>query len=115
MNTDTNNIIHLFDNDTDRKNKSNPNISISNCSDFTIISNVSGGEITNTKHIKGNASFPKHQYRNSLIDNIENQCIKRNKTIQKLTLWVLNTELNSLVGLSEFELQKLKLFLDKDK
>ena len=45
---------------------------------------------------------------------IENELEKRNRTIEKLTLWVLNIELSSLEGLSEVELLKLRYFLENN-
>lgn len=51
---------------------------------------------------------------NMHITFIENELEERGKTIEKLTLWVLDIELNTLDGLTEFELLKLRNFLIND-
>ncbi|PCI85485.1 MAG: hypothetical protein COB24_12905 [Hyphomicrobiales bacterium] len=50
--------------------------------------------------------------RNSMhIEFIENELEERDRTIEKLTLWVLDIELSTLDGLSESNLLKLRNFL----
>ena len=107
MDDKSDNIVKLFKKSKNPKPDSTPSINITENANVTIIN----GDINiNTSQ----PSAIQTPYRTALIQSILDGCNKRKKTVQKLTLWVLHIELNSLEGLPEFELQKLQLFLNED-
>ena len=117
MKDETGEIIDLINKneDFDKKDTDDTNVftqNFTNNKKVTVINNSIINSFNRTTIID---KTRKPSHRNMHIIFIENELKKRDKTIEKLTLWVLDLELSSLDGLNNEELQKLYDFLENEK